>query len=157
MPILRRRYTIALVKRLFEEAGCQLLEDDYRDNKLPMCYRCRCGKRSQIALQDFLRGVRCGCGRKTEGARRRHSIEYVKQYFASHGCKLLEDNYSGIHKPLLFKCECGREGRVAFADFQNGVRCGCRRHLGLNRTWTKERVIAELEEQLRKMAPFHRL
>ena len=111
-----------------------------------MRYRCHCGVTARISLQDFLKGGRCGCGRKKEGTKRRHSIEYVKRYFADHRCELLEETYEGNHKPMRFRCECGNEeGRVCFADFKNGVRCGCRRHLGLNRIWTKERVLEELK------------
>jgi hypothetical protein len=86
-----KRYTIAQVKKVFKEAACQLLEESYSGNKTPMHFRCHCGNEAHIALQDFIRGVRCGCGRMAEGAKRRHSMENVKQYFARHGCTLLEE------------------------------------------------------------------
>jgi hypothetical protein len=143
---MRNKHTITTVKKLFKQEGCRLLEDQYHNNKTLMRYQCRCGSEAYIALQDFLHGVRCGCGHITEGARRRHSLEYVKRFFADHSCELLEGCYQGNHTPLRFRCQCGNIGRVCFSDFQNGIRCGCRRHLGLHRKWTEDRIVTELRK-----------
>ncbi len=151
---MRRRYSINLVRELFREAGCQLLEDGYRDNKTPMRYQCHCGTVAHIALQDFLKGARCGCGRKAEGVRRRLTIDRVRQYFADNGCTLLEESYEGNHTPLQFICNCGNVGAVSLSDFRNGIRCGCRKRLGLRRKWTEERVLAQLRQVIAEHGRF---
>ncbi len=150
----RRRYDITSVKKLFAESGCQLLDNQYRNANTPMRYRCHCGRFARIALQNFLKGDRCGCGRKAEGLKRRHTFYYVKRYFSDQGCQLLQDSYTDSHTPMLFRCDCGNTARISFSDFQNGVRCGCRRHLGMNRKWNEERVVEELKTLIAKSGSF---
>jgi 5-methylcytosine-specific restriction endonuclease McrA len=52
-------YNIEIVKALFSEKGCELLETEYINNKHPMNYRCVCGTLSKIQLNKFLSGQRC--------------------------------------------------------------------------------------------------
>ena len=44
------KYSIWEVKNMFKEHGCELLEKEYKNNKEPMRYRCKCGKESKICL-----------------------------------------------------------------------------------------------------------
>ena len=90
-----------------------------------------------------------------EGTKRRHSIEYVKRYFADRRCELLEDTYEGNHTPMRFRCECGNDkGRVCFADFRTAQGVVVEGGLGLNRIWTKERVLEELKTIIAKHGHF---
>ena len=79
---MRRRYTITSLKEIFAETGRVLLEDHYQNNKTPMQYRCHCGTEAHIVLQEFLRGSRCGCGRKKEAARKKTLDRVCAQIFS---------------------------------------------------------------------------
>ena len=49
----------------------------------------------------------------------------VQEYFKSKGCEVLDDgtNYKNGHTKLNFKCVCGRNGLISYADFQQNRRC----------------------------------
>lgn len=44
------KYSLREVRKMFEERGFELLEDEYKNNKCPMRYRCKCGRESKICL-----------------------------------------------------------------------------------------------------------
>lgn len=49
----------------------------------------------------------------------------VQAYFKSKGCEVLDDasKYKNGHTKLNFKCICGRNGIISYADFQQNRRC----------------------------------
>jgi hypothetical protein len=53
------KYSIADVRKIFEENGCVLLEDGYKDIIAPMKYICECGRESKISLINLQKGTRC--------------------------------------------------------------------------------------------------
>lgn len=56
------------VKKVFEDAGCQLLvdEENYPGNRFAVDWKCKCGRRRTSAFDTFKRSKRCGsCGHKT--------------------------------------------------------------------------------------------
>lgn len=48
------RYSYDDVKQFFLDAGCELLEQEYKNCKTPMRFRARCGHASRIDLDHFL-------------------------------------------------------------------------------------------------------
>ena len=54
-----KKYTIEEAKQYFKEQGCELLENQYRDGKTKMKYKCKCGRISYIRHNNFIRGGRC--------------------------------------------------------------------------------------------------
>ena len=59
------KYTIEEAKKIFEDEGCELLEEEYKNARTKMKYICRCGRLSEIRLTHFIRGHKCsGCGRE---------------------------------------------------------------------------------------------
>ena len=58
-----RRHTLEYAQKIFTDAGCTLLETEYKSVMEIMKYRCICGDISWITFNHFLRGVRCRkCG-----------------------------------------------------------------------------------------------
>lgn len=55
--------------------------------------------------------------------RKRHTYEYIKQYFEDSGCELLSKTYEKNDLPLDYKCSCGNISKITFRNFQSGQRC----------------------------------
>lgn len=68
---------------------------------------------------------------------KKKSIEEVKEYFLSYGCKLLEQEYVNAHSKMSYICSCGKESVINFNNFRSGKRCGCGR-VGLARLRDEE-------------------
>lgn len=49
--------------------------------------------------------------------------EYVKQYFHSQGCELLDFEYRNARSKLKYRCVCGNESQIIFDSFRRGNRC----------------------------------
>ena len=47
------------IKKMFEEAGCELLSTEYKNRQVPLKYKCNCGVVSTVRPYDFMRGKRC--------------------------------------------------------------------------------------------------
>lgn len=54
---------------------------------------------------------------------KKHTLEYIKNYFKENNCELLENYYSNAHIKMKYKCSCGNESTITFNDFQQGRRC----------------------------------
>lgn len=48
----------------------------------------------------------------------RFSYQEVKNFYAQHGCELLEDEYKGYSVPMRFRCHCGEEDIKSFEYFK---------------------------------------
>lgn len=114
-----KQLTYEYVVNYFMDNNCELLENEYKNNRTKMKYRCECGNISYITFYNFQIGKRC---KKCAGLEKL-SYEYVKQYFIDHGCKLLEDSYINNHTKMKYECSCGNISRITFHNFQNEHRC----------------------------------
>lgn len=119
----------ATVKRFFEEQGCKLLSGSYKNANAYLEYVCSCGNTATIRFSAFQRGQRCQkCAAKKRALKRRHSYEYVKQYFEDRGCKLLSTTYENANKKLEYICHCGSKATMTFGNFSAGYDCAeCKR------------------------------
>ena len=116
---MNKKHTLESVKSYFKDQGCELLEEEYKNNHYPMKYICHCGNLSKISLANFKKGKRCAkCG-GTE----KHTYKYVKEYFENCGCKLLETEYKNNSTNMSYKCECGNISKISFASLRKGTRC----------------------------------
>jgi len=124
------------VKAFYEKQGCELLENDYTNNRTKMKYRCKCGNISSMTFNHFKNGKRC---KKCSGTEK-HLYENVKKYFEEHNCTLLEEEYKNALTKMRYICVCGRESSIHFNNFMNGHRCTkC-----LNKT---ERIVSDFLEE----------
>lgn len=58
----RQTFSYEYVSNFFEDNGCKLLSEIYKNSWTPVKYVCKCGNISSVAFCDFIRGNRCrGC------------------------------------------------------------------------------------------------
>lgn len=119
------KFTIDEVSEIFEKEGCVLVSSVYVNRSSKLEYICSCKNTASITLGSFLRGSRCSdCGkRKSIDARRKYTIEIVKEIFADNDCVLLEKTYINTQTPLKFICNCGNTSKIRLSDFLYGCRC----------------------------------
>ena len=55
----------------------------------------------------------------------KYNIEYVRDFFAQNGYKLLTDHYKNSHQVLDYICPKGTTGKVKWYHFKDGGRCPC--------------------------------
>ena len=139
-----RKYTIEEVSKIFSDAGCHLLSENYSNNKELLDYVCSCGEEDKKALSNFLLGQRCKeCGIKKQAHSNRTPYEEVKRIFEDAGCQLISETFIHSNVPLDYICECGNKSRIKLPAFKYGVRCrGC----GGNEKYTIEEVREVFEE-----------
>ncbi len=133
---MSKKYTFEYIKDYFNELGCELLEETYKDNNTLMEYRCKCGNISKIRFRDFKNGQRCWeCGNKKIGEKTKHSFKYVCNYFKENNCELLEKEYINSYTKMKYRCSCGDVSSIRFCNFQEGQKCrkcGIKKNSGKN-------------------------
>lgn len=119
----KRKLSYNFVYNYFESKGCHLLEKNYINNNTKMNYICFCGEASSIKFSDFQNGNRCkNCGLKNKKTVLL-SYDYIKDFFAEHGCTLLTKKYTGNTQKLNFICKCGLISLTTFNAFMYSKRC----------------------------------
>lgn len=117
------RYSYESVKRVFEESGCTLLDETYKNNITPMSYICSCGRKSLIDFYRFRNGGRCqSCGYKKMAESQRLEESNVRASLEEHGYVLL-GSYVNAVTPIQCRCEKGHDLEISYSNFSNGVRC----------------------------------
>ena len=51
------------------------------------------------------------------------TFDYVKEYFESQGCQLLEKEYKNSQTKMKYVCSCGEESYTTWGIFKRGCRC----------------------------------
>lgn len=118
------RHSYKYVYNYFKEHGCELLENEYKNNRIPMKYKCSCGNISQICFGSFKAGNRCKkCGDEKTHDKQRFSYEFVKETFDKNDCILLSKKYINCKQKLKYICSCGNKHEISFDNFIQGKRC----------------------------------
>lgn len=113
------RLTLDEAQAIFADKGCQLLATEYVNSSTKMPYLCKCGNSHEMSLANFKKGKRCpACVGKTQW-----TLEIVRAVFRSHGCELIEEEYSGINAAMRYRCDCGNNSFTSLGNFLKGVRC----------------------------------
>lgn len=119
-----RKYTYEEVKKFFEDAGCELLSKDYKDNKGSLEYVCECKEKAVTNLNHFKNGHRCKtCGVKKNCVNFTYTYDYIKKQFESKGCTLLSTTYKNAFDKLDYICSCGTKSSIKYNNFQQGQKC----------------------------------
>lgn len=109
------------VKDYFLQYRYILLEDTYVNWETKMKYRCDKGHINYMHWNAFKNGSRCpDCSPQYK----KKTIEFVRNEFEKYGYKLLDDVYINNETPLNYKCPKGHMGKITWANFQFGQRCG---------------------------------
>lgn len=119
----RKKFTQEYVEEYFKNYNCKLL-DNYKNVDTSMKFKCHCGNISTKTFYSFKQSHRCGpCGNKETGNKRKHSYDYIFNYFKKNDCKLLTKKYINAHYLLEYICKCGEKHKKTFNNFQQGHIC----------------------------------
>lgn len=122
----RTRWTMDLVRDLFTERGCVLLETRYQHNQQILRYVCPAGHECAQSLGNFSRGHGCAlCRNARRWAGRRLDLAKVAASIEDEGyfnVKVWRDDISSIR--ISYSCQCGGESTTAYHHFRRGRRCG---------------------------------
>lgn len=144
--MVRKRWTYVEVKAYFEERGCELISDEYRNSNEILDYICGdCGNTTTTRFSNFKKGHRCkNCRTKQVADSRRLTYEEVQKTFEDGGCTLLSEVYINSMTPLEYACSCGNKSKILLGNFKKGSRCmecGIKKLRGENNyQWNPERI-----------------
>lgn len=144
-----KKYTYEQVSGIFENAGCKLLSEDYKNNKTPLNYICVCGNEGSTRLKNFLIGQRCvACGLEK---RRTLNLQEVKAIFEKEEYELLDSSYTSCVQKLKYRCPKGHIGTTTVVNFTRGHRCkACGLSGESNPRWNPDRNEVRFNEMFRK-------
>jgi hypothetical protein len=118
--INKQTYTYNFVKKYFKDNDCKLLETDYINSITKLNYICKNGHITSTIFSSFKNGHGCNIcyGNK------KHTYDFVKEYFKINGYKLLEEKY--INALIKIQCLCPNNHKISisFNKFSFGKRCG---------------------------------
>jgi hypothetical protein len=128
----KKTLTYEFVKKEFKKEDCELLEKEYIGAHTKMKYICSCGNQSIITWTVFQQGHRCRkCGNKKVSKKLKLTHEFIKNYFKSQNCELLEAKYINSITKMKYKCNCGNISFISFSNFRSGRRCNhCKQSKG---------------------------
>lgn len=109
-------------KDLLRTKGYEVLSESTEDVFNIMC---ESGHAHDYNLLDFMRGKTCKtCNREKLGEERRHSYEYVKNFFeVENNYELISKEYKSNETALEVVCPKGHEYETSFQNFRAGYRC----------------------------------
>lgn len=112
---MARRLDYNVVRDALAKEGYVLLEPVYKNAHQRLLCRCPHGHETTVQWCSWSNGARCAhCHGKVK-----LTYEYVRQKFSESECELLENEYFNSKTPMRFRCKCGRESKIAWADFQH--------------------------------------
>jgi len=149
-----KKHTYKEVYNYFKKQKCELLETEYKNNIIPMKYRCSCGNISKIIFKNFKKGQRC---RKCSGSEK-HTYKYIYNYFKENGCILLEKEYKNAKILMTYVCSCKNISKISFNSFQQGRRCkkcGVKKRYG-EKNGNFNHSLTDEERKLKRFYPEYR-
>lgn len=120
---MARIYPQTYVEEIFRKENCKLI-GLYTGIEDKVEFICSCNKKDEITLKKFKSGKRCeSCNaleKKNRVKGKAFTYEFIKEFFESKNCVLLEEFYKNGTQPLRFICSCGSESVTKFRDFSRG-------------------------------------
>jgi hypothetical protein len=139
------KFDAAYVQQFLRERGMELV-GEYKDCRAKIEVKCLvCGAVFHKTF-DSIKNKAVGCNvciKKNGWSALRFNYEYVRDFFRSKGCVLLESKYINARQSLHYICSCGDQSVITFDNFKKGVRCAfckIRRNSGSGHwNWNKDR------------------
>lgn len=96
------------IQNYFKAQGCTLLSKTYRTSKLPLRYRCKCGKIRTTCFNNFSRGYRCMlCHMNRFNVSRKRKLQKLqlrnKLYTVSDVARMLNVSSEELHNAIHIK------------------------------------------------------
>lgn len=122
----------AIMRKVFEDAGCHVLTEHIATTTTPVRYIAQCGHENETDYNHFMYQ---GAGRLCAKCSRsiRYEYDYVKECFEQDDCELLETEYVNCKTKMRYIAQCGHESTITFDAFLNAPhaakRCrNCHKH-----------------------------
>jgi len=120
----RRKYTYTEVKQIFIDNNCELLNENYTKNTLPLNFKCKCNYDETMTFKKYLVQKCCeSCHSKTLNTIFKYTYNEVKELFEANNCTLLSTEYKNNNSKLDIICECGNKVQAILKSFLKGHRC----------------------------------
>lgn len=143
----KTKLTYIEIFNIVKNDGNELLTNEYINMKTKMEFKCKCGE-VFITNYDSYKNKnkkQCNeCGKSILRKSNTSSIEEVKNYIESKGCKLVS-NYINAKAKLKLICNCGEEFEKSFNKFKQGqTKC---RHCTNRKEWNNESISELLKSE----------
>ena len=143
------KFNLEIVKNIFLQNNCVLLEETYNNNQQPLKFRCFCGKEDTKSLSTFNKNPKCRfCAEEIRRSQRTKSFDEIQNIFDSKGNKLLSTNYIP-RKKLEYICDCGKIDYKTLHKFIAGERC---KECGLKKSANSRRISQDIVQSFYKEA-----
>lgn len=142
----RTKFTIEEVRKIFEDAKCELITNVYKGVDYKLKYKAQCKHENETTLYLFKKGhgILCKkCSKEESSKKQRLSIEYLKEEFEKAGCKLLSDKYEGSSKKLQYVAKCGCTDWIKWSDFRVSKHKKCSNCI-INKQKTHDEFVKEV-------------
>jgi len=120
---MSKKHTREIARAKFLGKNLELLEEEYKNNKTPMRYRCLkkgCNYEGKKSLHNLLSG--CGCPKCSE--KKKYTKKEVISFFSARNLELLEKEYKNNSTPMKYRCKIdGYLGKIRLNDLLSGKGC----------------------------------
>lgn len=142
-----QKLTLEYIKQQAALKGFSCVSNQYIDSKTKLLFICPLGHEFNIIYNSFQRGQGCSkCRYTISSNKRKHTIEYVKEFIKSKGFECLSDVYQNSHSILNIKCSKNHIFNRNFSDFTQNRYCPtCN-----NYSYVKENVVRSFFEAIFK-------
>lgn len=111
------------IKEIFKKKGFELIDENYKSNKIPLKCICSCGEIAYIALNNMQKEERIGC-KKCYGLKKKYLWENRIKFFEEQDCKIICDEKEFTEtKNIRYICKCGNKDTKTWKLFKMGHRC----------------------------------
>lgn len=118
------KVTLDKVINVFNENGHTLLSESYEGFYKKLKFLCKCGREDSISYGVMKRGASCKkCRAENSGGKKKESLESVKIYVESKGCKFLDKFIQKDKTRIKYICHCGSLHEMYMCNFKKGYHC----------------------------------
>ncbi|MHB9925527.1 hypothetical protein [Clostridium botulinum] len=151
--IKKRKHDYEYIKNYIKiNAGCDLLSDEYINNKKPLILKCKCGNVFKTTF-DVIKGnqsAQCKeCRMKSIKNKQKLSYEEVYKTFEKEKYILVSKDYINARSKLSIQCQHQHIFEMTLNDFKSGNRCPECRKENMSNLFRKkqEEAILEIESK----------
>ena len=140
---MNEKLSLEFIKNKLKENECELLSDDYKDNKTKLILKDKYGYIYYQSYNQFSRNKNPLKWSKFNP----YSIYNIKNYLKINNINLeiLSDKYVNSKSKLLFKCSCGENFKVSMDAILYEGKIMCNKCSGKEK-WTVEKINKYIEE-----------
>lgn len=125
---MKKRLTIEEIRRRAAElSGCEVLSEEYRNNREPLLFRCRCGAefwKSWNEFQDQGHNLCNACAKQEQYDAKRLDENRVRARLEQYGYEWISGEYKNQKSKLTVRCSCGHLRTATFTNLVDQTHSG---------------------------------